>query len=109
MNKALEYSRDISYEVEEIEQALAAGLVTDWDENILDIEYTVNLHGHVRGVSLLRTLGGPSCTIKFAGNGAALIKTHWGGDEGSWSVYAPNFEAAAFELVDIAIAARANF
>jgi hypothetical protein len=109
MNKALEYSRDISYEVEEIEKALAAGLLTDWQENIIDIEYIANLHGNARAVSLLRTLGGPACTIQFMGNGTAYIKTEWGKDEGSWYVYAPNFEAAAFELVDIVTAARANF
>jgi len=99
MNKALEYSRDISYEVEEIEQALAAGDDSDWHENILDVEYTANLDGNARSVSLLRTLGGPACTIQFMGNGTAYIKTEWGSDVGSWYVYAPNFEAAAFELV----------
>jgi hypothetical protein len=109
MNKALEYSRDISYEVEEIEQALAAGDDSDWQDNILDIEYTANLDGNARAVSLLRTLGGPACTIQFIGNGTAYIKTEWGKDEGSWYVYAPNFEAAAFELVGTVITTRANF
>jgi len=105
MNNAHEYSKSISQEVEEIEECLAAGIDIEWDSNILDIEFTVNLRGDVRGVSLLRTVGGPLCLIQFHGNGVALIKTEWGNETGFWSVQAPNLEAAAFELIDVAMSA----
>lgn len=103
MKKAQEYSDGIANEVLKVEQALADQQDFDWFEMMLDVEYTVNLNGEVRKVSLLRTTGGPLCTIEFVGDGTAYVETRWGHDTGWRSVWAPYLEASAFEFVDIAM------
>ena len=82
MSDALEYCGGIARGLKELEDALVSGAdVEVFDElYALDWQYTLGLDGELRSVTMVRTLGGPHCTVEFRLDGYAVVVTQWGKD-----------------------------
>jgi len=103
MNMAHDYTATILNEVRAVEQSLHNGeFMVEWLDqlNVFDFEYTLSSDGKLRSVRLIRTVGGPRCTIDFYGYGQAEVTTVWGSERDVQTTPAPVLEDLVFDFIE---------
>jgi len=112
---AEDYARNIARELAELD----AGRVDDethetpyaavlaWAEGAaLDAEYTLSAAGGLRGVSILRTSGGPGCWVDAHGDGTATVRVTFGRERAAYTCRAEAFDAWAWDYAEAITGAR---
>lgn len=75
----IDYARSTA---DEIEKAYEAGTLGEWiEEEVLDINYTLDCHRRLIGVTLWVTIGGPTVWIDTQ---LGRVSCAWGTEKGDW-------------------------
>lgn len=67
----------VRYVLEELEEAYNEENIYEWLDDVLNIEYTKNLHGFFVGCNIAVTLGGPNVYVNTI---SGDIEGYWGCD-----------------------------